>query len=220
MPDPILNAAIVPVTPFRQNCTVLWCTRTRAAAFVDPGGELPKLELVLKEQGLTLAKVFLTHGHLDHAGAANAARRQFGVPIEGPHRDDAFLLDRLAEDCSKHGWAGEACTPDRWLEDGDELTLGEVRFSIRHCPGHTPGHVVIFQPDMMIAFVGDVLFAGSVGRSDFPRGNYQQLVGSITRKLWPLGDAVRFVPGHGPMSTFGRERKTNPFVSDLALGLV
>lgn len=189
------------------------------AGRLDRGGELPRLQSVLTEQGLTLAKVFLTHGHLDHAGAANATRRQFGVRIEGPHRDDAFLLDRLAEDCGKHGWVGEACTPDRWLEDGDELTLGEVQFSVRHCPAYARpcGHLPARHDDRLRR---DVLFAGSVGRSDFPRGNHQQLVDSITRKLWPLGDAVRFVPGHGPMSTFDRERKTNPFVSDLALGLV
>ena len=213
-----LKAAILPVTPFKQNCSLLWCTTTGRAALIDPGGELPRLEAALRTHGLGLEKVLLTHGHLDHAGAAAATARKFAVPIEGPHPDDAFLLDRLADDCRRHGWEGEACVPNRWLADGDEVSVGEITLGVRHCPGHTPGHIVFFHPEMKIAFVGDVLFAGSVGRTDLPRGNHAQLVRSITERLWPLGDDMRFVPGHGQMSTFGWERKTNPYVSDLALG--
>jgi hydroxyacylglutathione hydrolase len=218
MPESPLHAAILPVTPFQQNCSLLWCSRTRRAAIVDPGGEVPRLLETIRGQGLTLEKVLLTHGHLDHAGGATALSRQAGVPVEGPHPDDRFLLGRLAEDCRRYGWDGEACLPDRWLADGDEVQVGEVTLGVRHCPGHTPGHVVFFHPEAKIAFVGDVLFAGSVGRTDLPRGSHAQLVKSITEQLWPLGEDMRFVPGHGQMSTFGWERKTNPYVSDLALG--
>lgn len=217
MPKQPLHAAVLPVTPFRQNCSILWCAETRRAALIDPGGELPRLAAALEAHGLKLEKVLLTHGHLDHAGAAAAAARKWGVPVEGPHRDDGFLLDSLAEDCRRHGWEGEACVPDRWLSDGDATTVGDVSLGVRHCPGHTPGHVVFFHPAMKIAFVGDVLFAGSVGRSDLPRGDAAQLVRSITERLWPMGDDMRFVPGHGPMSTFGRERQSNPYVGDAAL---
>lgn len=217
MQEPLLNAAVLPVTPFRQNCSLVWCTRTRKAALVDPGGEVPRLLAAVAEQGLTLEKVLLTHGHLDHAGGANAVRRETGVPIEGPHTDDQFLLDRLADDCKQYGWEGEACVSDRYLANDDEVRVGEVRFGVRHCPGHTPGHVVFFQPEMKIAFVGDVLFRGSIGRTDFPRGNHAELLSSIGGRLWPLGNDTRFVPGHGPMSTFGEERKTNPYVSDAVL---
>jgi glyoxylase-like metal-dependent hydrolase (beta-lactamase superfamily II) len=216
--EPPLKAAIIPVTPFRQNCSVIWCTKTRRAAVIDPGGEIGRIEAALGGQQLELENVLLTHGHLDHAGGAAALSRRFRVPIEGPHPDDQFLLDRLAGDCRRYGWDGEACVPNRWLADGDEMQVGEVTLGVRHCPGHTPGHVVFFQPEMKIAFVGDVLFRGSIGRTDFPRGNHAQLISSITEKLWPLGDDMRFVPGHGQTSTFGWERKTNPFVSDLALG--
>jgi glyoxylase-like metal-dependent hydrolase (beta-lactamase superfamily II) len=160
----------------------------------------------------------LTHGHLDHASGAAKLAREFAVPVEGPHKDDAFLLEGLGRNAGRPGFAdAENCTPSRWLEDGDEVTVGEAALGVRHCPGHTPGHVVFFHHDAKVAFVGDVLFAGSVGRSDLPRGNHQQLVNSITTRLWPLGDDMHFVPGHGQMSTFGWERKTNPYVCDLAL---
>ncbi|MFL5237619.1 MAG: MBL fold metallo-hydrolase [Rhizomicrobium sp.] len=217
MTEQPLKAVILPVTPFQQNCSLVWCTRTHRAALVDPGGEVPRLIAAVAEQGLRLEKILLTHGHLDHAGGANALRRETGVPIEGPHPDDQFLLDRLAEDCGQFGWAGEACISDRYLAQGDEVQVGEATFWVRHCPGHTPGHVVFFHPGVKVALVGDVLFRGSIGRTDFPRGNHQQLLSAITERLWPLGDDVRFVPGHGPMSTFGHERKTNPFVSDAVL---
>jgi hydroxyacylglutathione hydrolase len=216
--EPALKAIILPVTPFRQNCSVVWCTRTRRGAVIDPGGDLPRIEQAVASQNVEITKILLTHGHLDHAGGAVALARKFNVGIEGPHPDDTFLLERLAEDCGRYGFAGEACRPNRWLADGDAVQLGEVTLGVRHCPGHTPGHVVLFHAPSKLAFVGDVLFAGSVGRSDFLRGNHAQLVESITTRLWPLGDDMRFVPGHGQTSTFGWERKTNPFVCDLALG--
>jgi hydroxyacylglutathione hydrolase len=219
MPEPILKAAIVPVTPFQQNCSLVWCTATRRGAFVDPGGETERLLATARAQNVTIEKILLTHGHLDHAGGAARLARDLAVPVEGPHRDDAFLLDALAEHGTRYGFQGsEPCTPTRWLENGEQVTVGDVEFGVRHCPGHTPGHVVFFQPEMKVAFVGDVIFAGSVGGSDLPRGNHADLVRSITERLWPLGDDMRFVPGHGQMSSFGWERKCNPYVSDLALG--
>jgi glyoxylase-like metal-dependent hydrolase (beta-lactamase superfamily II) len=219
MPELPLKAAILPVTPFQQNCSLVWCTATKKAAFIDPGGETDRLVAAAQAQGVSIQKILLTHGHLDHAGGAAKLARHFGVPVEGPHRDDGFLLEALAEHGTRYGFQGsEPCAPDRWLENGEAVTVGEVTFGVRHCPGHTPGHVVFFQRDMRIAFVGDVIFAGSVGRSDLPRGNHAQLVQSITERLWPLGDDMRFVPGHGQMSNFGWERKCNPYVSDLALG--
>jgi hydroxyacylglutathione hydrolase len=219
MTEPPLKAAILPVTPFRQNCTLVWCTSTGAAAFVDPGGETDRLLAEATAQGVKIEKILLTHGHLDHAGGAARLAREFGVPIEGPHTDDSFLLESLSEQGARYGLQGsESCAPDRWLADGETVILGNLTFGVRHCPGHTPGHVVFFHDNAKIAFVGDVLFAGSVGRSDLPRGDHAQLVRSITERLWPLGDDMRFVPGHGQMSSFGWERKCNPFVSDLALG--
>jgi len=219
MTEPPLKALIVPVTPFRQNCSLLWCTQTGRAAIVDPGGDLTLLEKAIKDQNVTLEKVLLTHGHLDHAGGAGRLARTWSVPIEGPHEDDRFLLEGLAEQGNRYGFSGsEACEPTRWLKDGDTVRFGQVELGVRHCPGHTPGHVVFFHQGVRLALVGDVLFAGSVGRTDFPRGNHGDLVRSITERLWPLGDEMRFVPGHGQMSTFGWERKTNPYVSDLALG--
>jgi glyoxylase-like metal-dependent hydrolase (beta-lactamase superfamily II) len=215
-----LKAAVIPVTPYRQNCSLVWCTKTRKAAVIDPGGGLQRIREVILAQGLTLEKVLLTHGHLDHASGAAKLARETGVKIEGPHPDDLFLLEELGKNAGKPGFDdAENCLPDRWLADNDCVSLGEERFLVRHCPGHTPGHVVLFNESNRLAFVGDVLFRGSVGRTDFPRGNHAQLVGSITERLWPLGNDVTFVPGHGEPSTFGWERKTNPYVSDLALGL-
>jgi len=218
MSEPPIKAQIVPVTPYRQNCSLVWCTATGKGAVIDPGGETGRLKQAIAQQGFTLEKVLLTHGHLDHAGGAAALARDYGVPIEGPHTDDRFLLDSLGAQGRRFGFAGENCAPSRWLRDGDTVSVGAAAFGVRHCPGHTPGHVVFFHEAARIAFVGDVLFAGSVGRSDLPRGNHAQLVDAITARLWPLGDDMRFVPGHGQMSSFGWERKTNPYVSDLALG--
>jgi len=220
MSETAIKAAILPVTPYQQNCSLVWCTRTRKAAVIDPGGDLDRLKEAMRVEGVSLEKVLLTHGHLDHASGATKLAREFGVPIEGPHRDDAFLLDELGRNAKRPGFGdAENCTPTRWLEDGDTVTVGEATFGVRHCPGHTPGHVVFFHEGVRVAFVGDVLFQGSIGRTDFPRGNYQQLIDSITQRLWPLGNDMAFVPGHGPMSTFGRERLTNGYVADEALAM-
>jgi glyoxylase-like metal-dependent hydrolase (beta-lactamase superfamily II) len=220
MSETAIKAAILPVTPYQQNCSLVWCTRTRKAAVIDPGGDLDRLKEGMRSEGVTLEKVLLTHGHLDHASGATKLAREFGVPIEGPHRDDGFLLDELGRNARRPGFGdAENCTPDRWLEDGDTVTVGEATFGVRHCPGHTPGHVVFYHEGVRVAFVGDVLFQGSIGRTDFPRGNYQQLIDSITQRLWPLGNDMAFVPGHGPMSTFGRERLTNGYVADEALAM-
>ncbi|MCI3131500.1 MBL fold metallo-hydrolase [Phenylobacterium aquaticum] len=215
---PPIHALIAPVTPLAQNCTIVWCTKTKKAAIIDPGGEVPRLMAALEQHGLTLEKIWITHGHLDHAGGTAALKAATGVPIEGPHPDDAFWIDEIETAGAKYGMPdAKSFTPDRWLQDGDVVTLGETEFEVIHCPGHTPGHVVFFHREAKFAQVGDVLFQGSIGRTDFPRGSYPDLIASITQKLWPLGENVAFVPGHGPMSTFGRERQTNPFVSDEAL---
>ncbi|HEY1615266.1 MAG TPA: MBL fold metallo-hydrolase [Rhizomicrobium sp.] len=218
MTIPPLKAVIVPVTSFQQNCSIVWCPGTMRGAIVDPGGDVERIAAAVAAQAIAIEKILLTHGHLDHAGAAQRLSQNYAVPIEGPHPDDRFLLDALAEHGGQYKMACEPCRPDRWLADGDTVEIGGTRLGVRHCPGHTPGHVVFHQAEMKIAFVGDVLFKGSIGRSDFPRGNHADLIRSITERLWPLGDETRFVPGHGQMSTFGWERKTNPYVSDLALG--
>ena len=217
MPNPPLKAMIVPVTPLQQNCTLLWCTETMKGAFVDPGGDLDKLKAAAAQSGAPIEKILLTHGHLDHCGSAGILAAELGVPIEGPHREDIFWISRLEEDGQRYGVNGKPFEPNRWLEDGDTVTVGKLVFNVRHCPGHTPGHVVFHHPDSKLAMVGDVLFQGSIGRTDFPRGNHQQLLDAITQRLWPMGDETRFVPGHGPMSTFGHERATNPFVADRVL---
>jgi hydroxyacylglutathione hydrolase len=213
-----IRAMIAPVTPLQQNCTIVWCTKTMKAAIIDPGGEVERLLGGLRDNGLTLEKIWITHGHMDHAGGTAALKDATGVPIEGPHPDDQFWIDRIAESGQRYGMPNaRPFTPDRWLGDGDVVSLGETEFEVRHCPGHTPGHVIFFHRGARFAQVGDVLFKDSIGRTDFPRGDYGQLIQSITTKLWPLGDDVAFVPGHGPMSTFGAERRTNPWVSDEAL---
>ncbi len=217
MSEPPLRLGIVPVTPLQQNCSLIWCTKTMRGAFVDPGGDLPKLREAIRQTGVTIEKIFLTHGHIDHCGSAGMFAEELGVPIEGPHEDDIFWIARLAEDGARYGVPGRPFEPSRWLADGDTVTVGELTLSVRHCPGHTPGHVVFHHPESSLAIVGDVLFQGSIGRTDFPRGNHQQLLDSITRRLWPMGGETAFVPGHGPMSTFAHERATNPFVGDAAL---
>jgi hydroxyacylglutathione hydrolase len=217
MESPI-KAVIAPVTPLQQNCTLVWCAKTKRAAFIDPGGEVPRLLKAVEDLGLTLEKIFVTHGHMDHAGGVAALKEATGVPIEGPHPDDQFWIDQIETAGARYGIPdARPFVPDRWLGDGDIVTLGETEFEVIHCPGHTPGHVVFFHREARFAQVGDVLFQGSVGRTDFPRGNHQDLIDSITQKLWPLGDDVQFVPGHGPMSTFGAERRSNPFVGDRVL---
>ena len=214
---PPLRAAIIPVTPLQQNCTLLWCTRTMRGAFVDPGGDLERLKAAATQAGVTIEKIIVTHGHIDHCGQAGVLAAELGVPIEGPHEDDLFWIARLEDDGRQYGIAGKPFASDRYLVDGDTVTVGDLVLNVRHCPGHTPGHVVLHHPESKLAIVGDVLFQGSIGRTDFPRGNHQQLLDSIRLKLWPMGGDTAFIPGHGPMSTFAHERATNPFVSDSAL---
>lgn len=213
---PPMRAAIIPVTPLQQNCSLIWCTKTMRGALVDPGGDLDKLKDAVRRAGVTLEKLLVTHGHIDHCGQAGILAKELGLRIEGPQEADRFWIARLDEDGRRWGLHGEIFEPDRWLEDGDTVTVGEVELEVIHCPGHTPGHVVFYNRATQFAVVGDVLFRGSIGRTDFPMGNHADLIGSITRKLWPLGD-VTFIPGHGPVSTFGQERIDNPYVGDEAV---
>ena len=207
----------MPVTPLQQNCSLIWCTKTMKAALVDPGGDLDKLKAGVEKAGVTLEKILVTHGHLDHCGQAGMLADELSLPIEGPHKDDIFWIEKLDGDGARYGMEAKSFEPTRWLENGDTVTVGELTLDVIHCPGHTPGHVVFHHGPSRFAIVGDVLFQGSIGRTDFPRGNHQDLIDSITQRLWPLGDDVTFIPGHGPVSTFGQERKTNQFVSDHAL---
>jgi hydroxyacylglutathione hydrolase len=215
--NPPLRAMVIPVTPLQQNCTLLWCTATMRAAFVDPGGDLPRLKSAAHQAGVTVEKIILTHGHIDHCGEAGRLARDLGVSIEGPHTEDRFWIERLAEDGQRWGIPGEPFEPDRWLVEGDTVTVGELSLAVLHTPGHTPGHVVFHHPESKLAIVGDTLFKGSIGRWDFPRGDLNQLVASITGKLWPLGGQTAVLPGHGPMTTIAHERATNPLVGDAAL---
>ncbi len=212
-----LKAAIIPVTPLQQNCCLIWCTETMRGAFTDPGGDLEQLKAAAAQHGVTVEKILLTHGHLDHCGQSGILAKELGVPIEGPHEDDRFWIAQLDDDGRKWGMHAETFEPDRWLENGDTVTIGNLTLDVYHCPGHTPGHVVFHHAPSKLAIVGDVLFQGSLGRTEFPRGNFQQLVDSITGRLWPLGGDTAFVPGHGPMSTFAHERRTNGYVSDALL---
>lgn len=208
----------MPVTPFRQNCSVLWCAASMAGAIVDPGGDLDEVLAAAAAHRVRVEKILVTHGHVDHAAGVAGLAARLGVPVEGPHADDAFWIDQLGDHGRRYGFAEAApFVPDRWLVDGDTVTVGRQVLSVRHCPGHTPGHVVFHHADTQFAVVGDVLFRGSIGRTDFPRGNHAHLIGSIRSRLWPMGDDTTFLPGHGPVSTFGDERRTNPFCSDLAL---
>ncbi|MFC4593846.1 MBL fold metallo-hydrolase [Sphingobium tyrosinilyticum] len=217
MTTPPLKAALIPVTPLQQNCTLFWCTATNRGAFVDPGGDLPRLKAAAAQHGVTIEKILVTHGHIDHCGEAGVLAKELGVPIEGPHEADRFWISRLEEDGRNYGIRGQLFEPDRWLTDGDKVRVGELELDVYHCPGHTPGHVVFHHGPSKLAIVGDVLFQGSIGRTDFPMGNHQQLIDAITGKLWPLGGDTAFVPGHGPMSDFAHERRTNPFVGDAVL---
>ena len=206
---------VLPVTPFEQNCTLLWDPVTRQAAVVDPGGDVADILDEVRARQLQVDKVLLTHGHIDHVGGAAALAAQLSVPIEGPQREEAFWLDQLPEQCRMFGFPQTpALVPDRWLEEGDTVTVGGQTLEVVHTPGHTPGHVCFIHKPSKLALVGDVLFAGSIGRTDFPRGNHTALIRAIREKLFPLGDDFEFIPGHGPMSTFGEERRSNPFVAD------
>jgi glyoxylase-like metal-dependent hydrolase (beta-lactamase superfamily II) len=205
---------ILPVTALQQNCSLIWCEATRRAALVDPGGDEDELLAAAQREGVTIEKLLLTHGHVDHVAAAATLAHRLNVPIEGPHADDAFWLEALPQQAAHFGFPhAEPFVPDRWLADGDVVSVGQLKLEVLHCPGHTPGHVVLFARSARVAFVGDVLFHGSIGRTDFPRGNHRALIDAITRKLLPLGDDVTFVPGHGPTSTFGEERRSNPFLN-------
>lgn len=214
-----LQFKIIPVTPFQQNCTLLWCDETMNAAFVDAGGDLHLLEPALDQLGLTLEKILVTHGHLDHVGGTAELMKKTGVPVEGPHIDDQFWIDGLKDQAAAYGFPpSESFTSTRYLTQGDTVTVGNETLEVRHCPGHTPGHVVFYHAPSQLVIVGDVLFQGSIGRTDFPKGDYDTLINSIRRELWSLDDDVKFIPGHGPMSTIGHERQTNPFVADKNFG--
>lgn len=215
----IMKYIIIPVTHYQQNSTILWCENTLEAISVDPGGEPDKIAAELDQRGLKLTQVVLTHGHMDHVGAAVEIAKRYSVPINGPHKEDEFWLQMLPDQAKMMGMSDQPpFSPNTWLKEGDRVEFGQESLEVYHCPGHTPGHVVLFHRKSQLALVGDVLFSGSIGRTDFPRGNHEQLLDSIITKLWPLGDATEFVPGHGPMSTFGQERATNPFVADHRYG--
>lgn len=202
----------VPVTPFEQNCSILWCSETMKAAIVDPGGNLSRITAAIEKNGLTPERILVTHGHIDHAGGVAELAEQLSVPVEGPQREDAFWIEGMPAQSKVYGFPGvRAFTPDRWLEQDDIVRFGNVELKVLHCPGHTPGHVVFFNEPGRLALVGDVLFKGSIGRTDFPKGDFDTLIASIHGKLWPLGDDVAFISGHGPMSTIGYERRHNPF---------
>ena len=207
-----MQVFIIPVTPFQQNCTLLVCDQTQQAAVVDPGGGVEQILATIKESGATVAQILLTHGHLDHAAAAPELAAALGdIPIIGPHQDDQFWLDGLTEQSARFGFGhAKAFLPTQWLNDGDTVQVGAYTLNVIHCPGHTPGHVVFHSPELHLAWVGDVIFQNSIGRTDFPRGNHADLISSIQNKLFPLGDDIQFIPGHGPTSTFGQEKVHNP----------
>lgn len=210
---PSMRYTIIPVTAYQQNCTLLVCEQTNKAALVDPGGDLDVLLKEVKKQGVELESILVTHGHLDHVGGVAELADTLSLPIIGPHIDDDFWIQALLEQCRMFGFPqSKIFTPERWLNDGDTVKIGAEVLQVIHCPGHTPGHVVFFSEAQRLALVGDVLFKGSIGRTDFPKGDHQTLIDSIELKLWPLGEDVKFIPGHGPMSTFGAEMRSNPYV--------
>jgi len=208
-----MDIRIIPVTAYAQNCTLASCEETGKAVLIDPGGDPDHLLDVVRDAGVTLEKILVTHGHFDHAGAVGRMARELDLPIEGPHEDDLFLLETLPQWCRQVGFpACEAFVPTRWLREGDEVFFGRQLLKVHHCPGHTPGHVIFFHPADCLAVVGDVIFQGSIGRTDFPRGDHQTLLNSIRERIWPLGDEVTLLPGHGPTTTVGEERAHNPFL--------
>ncbi len=210
-----MKLKIIPVTPFEQNCSVVFCESTMRGALIDPGGDIEVLRNTIDSMEITIEKILLTHGHIDHCGASAELKEILDIPIEGPHVDDQFWIDQLPEQGRQFGFPIlKRFVPDRYLDEDDEVSFGDIRMKVKHCPGHTPGHVIFHEENERLAFVGDVLFRGSIGRTDFPRGDFSTLINSITTKLWPLGNDVTFIPGHGPTSTFGDERRSNPYVSD------
>jgi len=213
-----LKAAVIPVTDLQQNCTLLWCSEANKGVVIDPGGDVPAILEAVKEIDITIEKILLTHGHFDHVGGAMDLSEALQVPIVGPHQDDDFITSAVVSTGKMYGLdGGRDVEGNAWLNDGDQITFGTITLTVAHTPGHTPGHVVFYDQDAKLAQVGDVMFKGSVGRTDFPRGDFDTLVASITQKLWPLGDDIAFIPGHGPASTFGEERASNPYVGDAAL---
>ena len=209
-----LNAGIVPITPFQQNCTILFDMDDKTGVVVDPGGDVDQILAVLKENGIKATAIWLTHGHIDHAGGAMDLKEALGVEIIGPHEADKALLDNIENQAKRFGVddAVRNCAPDRFLNEGDTVTFGEHVFEVLHCPGHAPGHVVFYNRAAQIAHVGDVLFRGSIGRTDLPGGDHATLIRSIKEKLLPLGDEIGFICGHGPGGRFGEERRSNPFL--------
>lgn len=208
-----MEVRIIPVTSFEQNCSLLCCESSGKAALVDPGGDPERIQAVIAKSGFEVEKIFVTHGHFDHVGAVAVLARDLGVSVEGPHQDDLFLLETLPQWCSQFGFPpGESFVPDRWVSEGDEIRFGDQVLNVHHCPGHTPGHVIFHHKPTKIAIVGDVIFQGSIGRTDFPRGDHATLLASIRERIWPLGDDVTLLPGHGPTTTVGEERAHNPFV--------
>jgi glyoxylase-like metal-dependent hydrolase (beta-lactamase superfamily II) len=209
------GALIVPVSPFQQNCTLLWNTATMHGVVIDPGGDVPDILAAIKQAGITIDEIWITHGHIDHVGGAAELRDELKVPIVGPHVADKYLLDNVVTSGANFGMTGvRNFAPDRWLNEGDQLNIGDLTFDVYHCPGHSPGSVAFFNKDMRFAIVGDVLFSGSVGRTDLPGGDHATLIRSIKEKLLPLGDDIGFICGHGPGSNFGHERMTNPFLTN------
>ena len=216
----MLKALIQPVTLFQQNASIIYCSNTKKCAIVDPGGDIEILLEIAKNNNLIPEKILLTHGHIDHAGGATELAEILKVEIHGPHIEDKFLLDELQKQGEMFGLPSKDCKPDVWLDEGDIVELGDEKLDVYFCPGHTPGHIIFYNEANKLALVGDVLFNGSIGRTDLPGGNHNQLINSVKDKLWPLGKEIEFIPGHGPMSTFEAERLSNPFVSDQALGII
>ena len=216
----MLKALIQPVTLFQQNASIVYCSNTNKCAIVDPGGDIEILLEIAKNNNLIPEKILLTHGHIDHAGGATELSEILKVEIHGPHIEDKFLLDELQKQGEMFGLPSKDCKPDVWLDEGDIVELGDEKLDVYFCPGHTPGHIIFYNEANKLALVGDVLFNGSIGRTDLPGGNHDQLINSVKDKLWPLGKEIEFIPGHGPMSTFEAERLSNPFVSDQALGII